>query len=322
MQLIGTTSSTGVAWGPVMVLESPARPSQDRCHSGDPRREVLCFQEAITHSRKELQRLQQDVRERIGEKEVGIFEAQEMILEDPLLVDEVISLIIEEGQAAEEALRNVLSSLEQQFLAIEDKTIRQRVADVKDVGARIIRWLNREESIQLENLESPVILVARDILPSQAASLDREVVRAIVTEKGGINSHASIIARSLDIPAVVGVANLLEMAGSARRLLVDGDRGTVIIDPDDETVRQYKSIARKRQQCAAPEPGEEISGVVKSADGEPVKNLCQRRPDAGIKPPQKLRRRRRGDTAHRVPVDEPPGPSLSGRLCQSLPHNT
>lgn len=266
--LKGTTSSTGVAYGKIFILEDiESVSSEERKTSFDPEEELKRFQEAIQGSSRDLEKLREEVRVKIGEKEEKIFEAQSLILEDPALVEEVKRKITQEGLTASKAVKQTIIDLEQQFLSIEDKTIRQRIADIKDVGSRILKVLHKGKSDRMESISEPTILFTRELLPSQAAQLDPEKILAIVTEKGGINSHASIIARSLDIPAVVGVRGLLEKTGDSRTAIVDGHSGSVYLNPDPEMIEKYTKIkAREDAQKPVEETGI-TGGRIKTWDG-------------------------------------------------------
>ncbi len=248
--LSGTTSSTGMAYGKIFILEKE-KSSFDgakEVDGFDPHREVETFKRAVSASKNELARLREEVRLKIGEKEEKIFEAQELILEDPAFIEEVEKRILKDNLSAKEAVKYTIVSLEQQFLNIEDKIIRQRIADIKDVGSRILRILNKEVIDALGVISEPVVLITEYLYPSQAARLDREKVLAIVTERGGINCHASIIARSLDIPAVVGVKGAVEEAKKHTYVMVDGYSGSIVFDPPEQEVNNFLKLKAKREE--------------------------------------------------------------------------
>jgi phosphotransferase system enzyme I (PtsI) len=234
--LSGAVSSTGIAYGNVFISADSTGGSSPVLSGEICREEELeRFRTAVENSIAELENLRKEVREKIGEKEEMIFEAQGLILEDPALIDEVEDQIRTGKVRAEEAVKMAIEELERQFMMIDDLTLRQRIADVKDAGSRVLRNLTLEKGGILDGITEPVILVAEEILPSQAAQLDREKVLAIITEKGGVNSHASIIARSLDIPAIVGVKGLLQSVKNVKTAIVDGISGKKIYKPQTES---------------------------------------------------------------------------------------
>ncbi|MCD4783704.1 MAG: phosphoenolpyruvate--protein phosphotransferase [Candidatus Eremiobacteraeota bacterium] len=269
--LSGVVSSTGVACGNVFFLESP----EVGITSGSPKefdqgRELKEFTQAVKTAGDELYELREDVRINIGVREEMIFEAQSLILDDPILLDEVRDRIINEKMLAEDALKQTIAELEQQFLKIEDKTLRQRITDVKDVGARILRGLGKDKTDRLESITEPVILITKELLPSQAAQLDRDKIFAIVTEKGGINSHASIIARSLDIPAIVGVKGLLKLTQNVKTAIVDGLSGDIYFDPDPKMIDKFKKLKSEAETRKQEEKKHSPGGMIKTLDGEKV----------------------------------------------------
>jgi phosphotransferase system enzyme I (PtsI) len=155
-------------------------------------------------------------------------------------------------------------------MMIDDLTLRQRIADVKDAGSRVLRNLTLEKGGILDGITEPVILVAEEILPSQAAQLDREKVLAIITEKGGVNSHASIIARSLDIPAIVGVKGLLQSVKNVKTAIVDGISGHLYFDPSPDLVKKYTNH-KQNQKTGKTKENHQDNGLVRTADGAEIR---------------------------------------------------
>ncbi|MCE1246470.1 MAG: phosphoenolpyruvate--protein phosphotransferase [Firmicutes bacterium] len=265
--LSGAVSSTGVAAGRVVIPFSNT-PSTVSVRTGDINRdeELERFRTAIENSTTELENLRKEVREKIGEKEEMIFEAQMLILEDPAFVDEVEDRIRAGGTRAEEAVKLAVEELESQFMMIDDLTLRQRVADVKDAGSRVMRNLTLEKGSFLDGITEPVIIAADEILPSQAAQLDRERVLAIITEKGGVNSHASIIARSLEIPAIVGIKGLLANIVNVKTAIVDGNTGNLYFDPSPELMEKYSKYKNKPAKSKTGKCFND-GGIIKTTDG-------------------------------------------------------
>lgn len=265
--LKGGVSSPGIAIGKILVLTEdenlkPSITSQIE----DTEAEIGHFDSALESGRIELENLAQSVGSSIGEKEREIFEAQALILEDPMLVDEVKDMIQREKIPAATAILKAVEKIEEQFSLIEDETIKSRISDVRDVAARIRKNLGQDNRNDIENLEEPVILIARELLPSQAARLKKDKILGIITEKGGINNHASIIARSLGIPALVGVGGLFEDMGTTGFAILDGLTGRIYFDPEKKLIKRYQNKKEKLDQEKRKEMMQVPGGLIKTSD--------------------------------------------------------
>ena len=184
--------------------------------------------------------------ERAGEGRGEILLGQIDMLEDPCLMEE-IHVLIDGGLCAEKALDQVCTGYIEVFSAMEDELMRQRAADVADMKERMLRILLGREETDLSQLPADAVLVARELTPSMTVGLGH--IAGIVTELGGNTSHAAILARAMEIPAVVGVSNVTELVRSGERLIVDGGAGVVIPDPARERLEQYRiKQSRDRQQ--------------------------------------------------------------------------
>ncbi len=201
------------------------------------------FFEAVKKAQEDIRTLQGRIGTDIGQEARPIFDAHVMILADSSLHDEVVRRIMENRFSAEYAVSRSLRKFEKAFYSIGDKYLAQRVADVQDIERRLLRALLGERTHDLQNLDRRVILVARDLTPSEAASIDREHVVGFCTDVGGATGHASIVARAMELPAVVGLGKVSTDAGMGETLIVDGNRGIVILDPDQETIERYHRMA-------------------------------------------------------------------------------
>ncbi|MCJ7441560.1 MAG: PEP-utilizing enzyme, partial [Thermoanaerobaculaceae bacterium] len=250
--LVGLGVSPGIAIGksiivenrPLPVMRVPLSPGQI-----DP--EVARLRKAAKGAAKHLLDLARDAAKTVGAEYASIFEAHRLMLEDPALLDEVERLIRGEAVNAEWALEQVTHKLVAQFQQLGDVYLRERQTDVLDVAAQLQRSLQGRASPTLGHDGELGILVADDIPPSQAIQLASRGVSAFASETGGITSHTTIIAKSLGIPAVVGVVGLVEAVEKARLVIVDGFEGHVLVDPDPALIQVYSLRAeehRRRQQ--------------------------------------------------------------------------
>lgn len=179
-----------------------------------------------------------------GEADAGIFEAHMLLLEDVSYNDFIDNILESRHVNAEYAVAETADHFADMFATMEDPCLKARAADLRDVSDRLIANL-RGECAGVREPEEQVILCAGDLSPSETVSLDREKILAFVTARGSVNSHTAILARSMDIPAVVGVGDLfLEETADGSRAIVDGSTGEIIIDPDEET---YSAYAEKRR---------------------------------------------------------------------------
>jgi len=242
------------------------------------------FKEALEVTRGQVQELKQRLDE-VGEgREAGIFDAHLLILEDPVMLTEVERTLREQRMSVDAAFLSVVNRFEKAFLAAEDEYLRERSVDVRDVAQRVLR--NMQEALGMRALvpvkpEDPHVLVARDLNPSDTADMDRDLVRGFVTEMGSSTSHTAIIARSLGIPAVVGLANASRVLQSGDDLLVDGYLGLVIVNPSFETQKAYDRLESRRRRVSdalvdlRAEPAETKDGqrVVLAANVEFLREL-------------------------------------------------
>ncbi len=239
-QVKGIGVSSGFAIGTVRIL-----------HSGDVFQiarqmvppdmvvhEMARFEDALTKTRAEILGIRKKVSNQIGSESSDIFNAHLLILEDRTLIEDVISMVKKERVQAEYAFSKVIQRYFEVFSQINDEYLKERVADIRDVGRRLLANLCGHEKFQMDRLDEPVILVSHDLSPSDTASLDRSKVLAFVTESGGPTSHTAILGRSLEIPAIVGAAGLIHQVKNGDRVIVDGSHGIVIIAPDEATVER------------------------------------------------------------------------------------
>jgi len=207
--------------------------------------QIQLFEEALISTRKEIIELQKRIAQDMGQEEAQIFDAHLLVLEDRMLIEEVISRLKKEQVNVSYIFHEVLKKYIEVFSKIEDEYLRERTADLNDVGKRVLRHLLGEEHRGLKDLTEKVVVVAHDLTPSETAAMHRQLVSAFVTDIGGKTSHTAIMAKSLEIPAVVGAGDATARIKTGDILIIDGSMGIVIVNPDEDTLRIYQEEGLK-----------------------------------------------------------------------------
>jgi phosphotransferase system enzyme I (PtsI) len=207
--------------------------------------QLQLFEEALIATRKEIIELQKKIGLDMGQEEAQIFDAHLLVLEDRMLIEEIISRLKKEQINVAYIFSEVLKKYIEVFSKIEDDYLRERTADLNDVGKRILRNLLGKEYKGLKDLKEKAVVVAHDFSPSDTAAMKKEVVVAFITDIGGKTSHTAIMAKSLEIPAVVGTMDATSKIQSGDTLIVDGGMGIVIVNPDEDTLRIYRDQIEK-----------------------------------------------------------------------------
>ncbi|KEH90170.1 phosphoenolpyruvate-protein phosphotransferase [Clostridium novyi A str. 4540] len=197
------------------------------------------LKDAINASKEQLKKIKENAEKELGHEKAAVFESHIMFLEDPEFTGTAITNINNNKVNAEKALNDVVEMYMDIFKSMEDEYMRERAADVKDVGKRILDNLlgNIDESQGI--LDKDTIIVSYDLTPSDTAQLDRSKVIGFVTDIGGRTSHSAIMARTLEIPAVVGLNDITSSVKNGDNIIVDGIKGEVIINPDKSTIEEY-----------------------------------------------------------------------------------
>lgn len=241
--LAGVAASPGLGIGTVMVIADPclayevvevtdAEAEKSRLHGA-----IEAFS-ALTREKAEV------VRERVGDAEAAILEGHVLMISDPFMVAEMDNLI-DAGQCAEAALDTVCETFAAMFEAADDDLTRQRAADVRDIKSGVLCQLLGVREVDVSRVPRGTVLVTHDLVPSMTAGLDRDNVVGIVTETGGMTSHSAILARALEIPAVLAVPDAVRKLPEGAQVIVDGGEGTVAVAPDEAEL----AAARVRQEA-------------------------------------------------------------------------
>ncbi|MDD5477889.1 MAG: phosphoenolpyruvate--protein phosphotransferase [Candidatus Omnitrophica bacterium] len=251
IQLKGIAAASGISIGPVYKIGSEEFiVLREAIKWEDIPAQIQLFEEALIKTRREIIELQKRISSDMGQEEAQIFDAHLLVLEDRMLIEEVISRLKKEQLNVAYVFSEVLKKYIGVFLKIEDEYLKERIADINDVGRRILRNLLGKEKKVLEDIKEKAIIVAHDLSPSDTAAMHTKNVAAFVTDIGGKTSHTAIMAKSLEIPAVVGLETITAKVNPGDILIVDGSMGIVIIDPDEETLRSYRQKLEKLKGIA------------------------------------------------------------------------
>lgn len=233
--MIGKSASPGFAYGKIVILEDVFEKVESKITND------------IDHELSEFDRISQIVIDELSDLSLNaktteqrdIFEAHSMLAADPSFKKDILKLIKEKSFDLSSAIKEVALSFMAKFEALDDDYFKERALDIKDVSSRYLNKSLNLNSTSLRHLENDVILIAKDITPSQTAQIDKEKVRAFITEVGGITSHTAIIARTLEIPAIVGAKGILEHAADASVVAIDGLKAEIFLDPSAEHIKKW-----------------------------------------------------------------------------------
>ncbi|MCG2704073.1 MAG: phosphoenolpyruvate--protein phosphotransferase [Candidatus Omnitrophica bacterium] len=207
--------------------------------------EITRFEEALIKTRTEILEIQKKIAKEMGVEHAEIFDAHLLVLEDRMLIEEVINKIKKEKINVEYAFVIVLKKYTNIFLKMDDEYLRERLVDIQDVGKRIIRNLLGKQKQGFFELDEKVVIVATNLSPSDTAQMHKEKVIGFATDMGARTSHTAILARSLEIPAVVGLKTLTPAVKNGDIIIIDGNNGNVIINPPRPIIRKYQIEKKK-----------------------------------------------------------------------------
>jgi phosphotransferase system enzyme I (PtsI) len=237
----GIAVSAGIAIGPALVLDTESFRIPQRFVNGDGLEdEVNRLHQAMATAAQQAREKQRAVSEKLGRQYGAIFEAHALLTEDPTLRREIENLIQEHGYAAEYAVSRVMRRHAKALESLDRGHFAARAADLFDIEKTLLGSLLGHRREQLQQLKEPVIVLAHDLTPSETAVLDPRKVYAFATEAGGRASHTAIMAGALEIPAIVGLGKFVTDVSGGDLVIVDGNRGVVILNPDEETQERYE----------------------------------------------------------------------------------
>lgn len=267
----GIGASKGYGVGTIVRIEETDLSFEDKKIT-DVDAEVARFQKAVEDFTEKTMDMAAKMREQVGEKEAEILEGHVIMVSDPAMADEVTNQI-KDGTCAERALWNVCDMFIQIFSMAEDELTNQRVTDVQDMRNRLLKILLGKEEVDISQVPKGTILAARDLTPSMTVGLHKENVVGILTEVGGKTSHSAILARALEIPAVLSIPDIMQTVKDGQEAALDGDLGVVILDPSEEEKAEYH--AKREQYLKEKEALRALVGKPTiTADGKQVELVC------------------------------------------------
>ncbi len=239
--LKGVPAATGIVYGQCFILEKGEFVVAKRTIlSHEVSSEIARFHEALENTRKELSDLRIKITEQLDENQAQIFDAHLMVLSDPLLTEDIEKSIRQHKYAAEYVFAKAIKKYAQIFEKISDEYLRERAMDIQDIGRRVLKHLMQENKThEFENIQQDLIIVAHDLSPSDAVSMYTKKIMAFITDIGGRTSHTAILAKSMGVPAVVGLKDATLRISNMDYVIVDGQKGLVILNPTEHTRQQY-----------------------------------------------------------------------------------
>lgn len=246
--LQGIPASQGIAYGKVFVyIQSEVEVPHYQVEEDKRIEEISRFDQALLETRGQISKIKAEVADNIGEDEARIFDAHLMVLEDQALISETIREFETTGDNVETCFNKVSQRYIKAFAEFDDEYLRERASDIRDVAQRVLQNLLGQAENSLSRLADKRIVVANDISPSDAASVDRSAALAVVTDSGSKTSHAVIVARSMKVPAIVGMRDLSSQVKSGQWAIIDGYEGVVIINPSETTLFRYGKIKEAKK---------------------------------------------------------------------------
>ncbi|MBR0410097.1 MAG: phosphoenolpyruvate--protein phosphotransferase [Eubacterium sp.] len=267
----GIGASAGIGIGSVILVKEPSL-EYSNAPVSDVVAEKARFNEALEKTIAKTQQMADDMRTRVGEKEAEILEGHVLLLMDPEMTGQIENMIQVEKKCAEAAVENVCNQFAALFASLDDEMFQQRATDVGDIKTRLLKTLLNAEDIDLAAVPEGTILVAEDLTPSMTAGINPKNVAGVLTEIGGKTSHSAILARALEIPAVLSIEGIVSSLENGQQVVLDGSTGVVIESPDEATLAEYRA---KREKFLADKAALQayVGKPTVTADGHKVE-LC------------------------------------------------
>lgn len=268
--LKGIPASPGIIIGKAYLVDSEdITVSRRKIAEDDLPDEINRFQEALVKTRSEILKIKEKISKDMGAEHGEIFSAHLLVLEDTMLIEEVIAKIKKDKVGVEYVFLEVIKKYIRTFSKMDDEYLRERISDINDVGKRVLHNLLGAKQISLADLKEKVVIIAYDLSPSDTAVMHKKNVIGFATDIGGRTSHTAIMAKSLEIPAVVGLERITKLIQNGDDIIVDGTRGMIVVTPQKKTLEKYLSEKKKYEEL-----GRELSTLKnlpsETADGRKI----------------------------------------------------
>ncbi|MDE0584891.1 PEP-utilizing enzyme, partial [Planococcus sp. A6] len=238
-RISGIAASNGIAIAKAFRLENPEL-TVDKKNVADTQAEIQRFGQAVNESIAELEVIKKRTAEEISDKEAAIFGAHLLVLEDPELIGPITDKINNDNVNAEFALHETSTMFVDMFEAMDNEYMKERAADVRDVTKRVLAHLLGVKIQNPSMITDEVVVIAEDLTPSDTVQLNPKYIKGFITDIGGRTSHSAILARTLEIPAVVGAKSAMSSIDNGTIVIIDGLEGEILLDPDEATLAEYK----------------------------------------------------------------------------------
>lgn len=242
----GIAGSEGIGIGKVVIIEDHDITIETK-HVPETDSEIARLQEAIEKFVEITNKMADKMDETVGKKDADILRGHIQMLQDPMIEEQISSLIIAEKITAEMAVDQVLEQTAEMFSQIPDELLQQRATDFRDIKARMIKLLMGIEDVDISQVPAGTVLVAKDLTPSMTAGIKPENIEGILTEMGGKTSHSAILARAMEIPAVLSIEGICDIVKNGDTVVLDGTSGETLVNPEEDVVKEFED---KREQFA------------------------------------------------------------------------
>ena len=242
----GISGSEGIGIGKVVIIEDHDITIETK-HVPETDSEIARLQEAIEKFVEITNKMADKMDETVGKKDADILRGHIQMLQDPMIEEQISSLIVAEKITAEMAVDQVLEQTAEMFSQIPDELLQQRATDFRDIKARMIKLLMGIEDVDISQVPAGTVLVAKDLTPSMTAGIKPENIEGILTEMGGKTSHSAILARAMEIPAVLSIEGICDIVKNGDTVVLDGTSGEALVNPEEDAVKEFED---KREQFA------------------------------------------------------------------------
>lgn len=238
--LKGISICEGVSLGPLYIFDSKQGSVKSHSNILSHEKSLEFVLQSVKKAEEQVAKLKEEALIKVGQKEADIFDVHMLMLQDPMFLDKIHEGIFEEKLSPAASVEYAMFQLKTVFDNLEGEYFRERVADLIDISRRVIRIIDCVEDFDPKTLKEPVLIVAKELYPSQTIKFTPDKVIGIITEAGGVNSHAAILAKALEIPAVIGVKDLLASVNKGDFIILDSTEGKVLINPNKKEVSKYR----------------------------------------------------------------------------------